>query len=106
MGCRLTPPSLRGHGKPCDPSLSDDEEAPLPQMILEFNGRGVGKEGRRLCLSVCVWKCSSHGMLANLSVIYSMEEMKPRRFPSMSPTSLTVANLRVPKSMLEDFGQE
>lgn len=28
-----------------DPSLSDDEEAPLPQMILEFNSSRFGKKG-------------------------------------------------------------
>lgn len=59
-----------------DPSPSDDEEARLPQMILEFNGSLVRK---RRAAALCVWKCSSHGMLARLSVIYSGEEMKPVR---------------------------
>lgn len=92
----------KGSRSACDPSLSDDEEALLPQMILEFNGSGFGKKGPG-SVCVCVWKCSSHGMLAHLSVIYSMEEMKPGRFPSVSQTLLTTANMRVPEKMLEDF---
>lgn len=55
-------------------SSQDDEGARLPQMILEFNGKAVWK---RRTAALCVWKCSSHGMLACLSVIYSREEMKP-----------------------------
>lgn len=39
-----------GSRSACDASLSDDEEAPLPQMILEFNGSGVWKEEPGLCV--------------------------------------------------------
>lgn len=66
--------SRSAHG----PSPLDDEEARLPQMILEFNGIAVR---RRRAGALCVWKCSSHGTFARLSVIYSREEMKPVREP-------------------------
>lgn len=68
-GPRPTPPEPVGSR-----SSQDDEGARLPQMILEFNGKAVWK---RRTAALCVWKCSSHGMLACLSVIYSREEMKP-----------------------------
>lgn len=101
-GLQADAAELKGSRSACDPSVgwrrgcscSDD---------LGIQRQRVWKEGPGLCVFECVWKCSSQGMLAHLSVIYSMEQMKPRHFPSVNPTLLTAANLRIPEKMLEAF---
>lgn len=70
-------------------------------MILEFSGRGFGKKSPGfVCVCVCTWKCSSHAVLAHLSVIYSTGEMKPGRFLSACPALMVaMAKGRVREKM-------
>lgn len=67
-----------GHGQPVIRLCQVKKRLCSLQMMLKFNTSRAEDKGMacvRMC--VCVWKCSSHHMLADISVIYSMEEMKP-----------------------------